>query len=77
MAEQFLKKIEPLHTTHGGREKLMRFLQYFLGFLNPTLSNMYPASDSIKQLVLKMTILRTNMSLTRKIFRFGSIITIL
>ena len=72
----FLKKIEPLSTTHAGREKMMRFVQYSTAFLMPTLTNLNPNSESTQELVKKLGLLKANMSLTRKVMRFGGVISI-
>jgi len=38
--KDFLQKIAPLFTTHGGREKSLRSIQFYCQFLIPTLEKM-------------------------------------
>lgn len=74
---QFLKNIEPLSTTHSGREKMMRFCQYFSAFLMPTIENMNNKSERSQDLVKRLGLIKSNMSLTRKVMRFGGSISII
>lgn len=74
--QQLLQKSAPLFNTHAGRDKVIRLIQYFLLFLLPTLkdrmSRLGPgARDVYEKIVMKMAILYTQCSLTRKVLRFG------
>ena len=71
MVVSLLQRLQPLIQTHAGREKLMRFVQYFSAFLVPFLKNMQPNSEWILKLVAKLALVKANMSLSRKIMRFG------
>jgi hypothetical protein len=55
-------------TSHAGREKCVRLVQYFLMFLIPFLKKKGAVYDS---LVGQLGIMKGSMSLTRKLFRFG------
>ena len=66
-----MDKVAPLTNTHGGREKSIRFIQYFSTFLMPTAKQLYKPGDQLTKLLAKLLMLKNNMSLTRKVFRFG------
>ena len=70
-----MEKVTPVLTTHAGREKCVRIIQYFLMFLIPTIKNMQV--QGFKRLIEKLGIIKSNMSLTRKVLRFGMQIPIL
>jgi hypothetical protein len=40
MSVRLLEKLSPLFSTHSGREKMVRIIQYYLMFLIPTMVNM-------------------------------------
>ena len=40
MSVRLLEKLSPLFSTHAGREKMVRIIQYYLMFLIPTLTQM-------------------------------------
>ena len=40
MAQKTLEKLAPVLSTHSGREKCVRILQYSMMFLVPTVQNM-------------------------------------
>tara|TARA_B110000285_G_C14927311_1_gene515651 strand:+ start:74 stop:412 length:339 start_codon:yes stop_codon:yes gene_type:complete len=86
MSVKLLEKLSPLFSTHGGREKMVRIIQYALMFLIPTLNQMKKgkavqhaitdgrsSSSSIKteELTVRLGYIKANMSLTRKVMRFG------
>ena len=71
MAQNILDKIAPLTNTHSGREKSIRFIQYFSTFLIPTTKQLYKPGTNLEKLLAKLLMLKGSMSLTRKVFRFG------
>ena len=56
---------------------MMRFLQYFCAFLMPTLTNMQGKDKKWEDIIARLGLLRGNMSMTRKIMRFGGEISII
>ena len=57
-----------LINTQLGRDKACRFVQYFVKFIVPTIAAQGPAYADTKDRLEK---LQSNMSLTRKVLRFG------
>ena len=74
--QEFLEKLAPFTNTHSGREKSIRFMQYFTSFLIPTLKS-DSNSVKMKQILQKIDLLKSSMSMTRKVLRFGVEIPIL
>jgi len=70
MVQQFLEKLAPFTNTHPGREKSLRFMQYFLAFLLPTMQA-DGNSAKLKEILAKCDLLKASMSMTRKVLRFG------
>ena len=78
MVSRLLEDSAPLTNTHPGRDKLVRVVQYACMFLVPTLQD-YRASKPIPQetdrmlvtAIEKLAIVKNQMSLTRKVLRFG------
>lgn len=74
MAVKTLEWLEPMTTTHTGREKMMRFCQYFSAFMVPTLQKQGVFYEDAAN---RFALLKANMSLTRKVMRFGGEISII
>ena len=85
-----LNQAAPVFTTHSGREKLARLIQYLLGVIIPTLQKRQPSGRLIEtagrstdqearilKLIAKMAIIKSSMSMTRKVMRFGQQVPIL
>ena len=81
-----LTKLSPLFSTHAGREKLVRFLQYFFMFWIPTLERRkrklietsgQAHNEQMETLIRKMGIIKGSMGMTRKVMRFGAQIPML
>jgi len=70
---RILEDSAPLTNTHSGREKMARFLQYFLTYLAKATQdkNEVEKSRALEKMAAKMLIIKANMSLTRKVMRFG------
>ena len=73
MVQRLMEKLSPVINTHAGREKSVRIMQYLMMFLIPTLQNM----KGIKNILEKLNIIKSQMSLTRKVMRFGMQIPLL
>jgi hypothetical protein len=83
MSVRLLEKLSPLFSTHGGREKMVRIIQYYLMFLIPTMVNMrkgkieHAITDAktsgpkVEEMTVRLGYIKGNMSLTRKVMRFG------
>ena len=83
MSIRLLEKLSPLFSTHSGREKMVRIIQYYLMFLIPTMVNMRkgqvqhaikdgkPGIPKVEDMTVRLGYIKANMSLTRKVMRFG------
>ena len=72
MVYKLLEGISPILQSHSGREKTCRIIFYYLMFLIPTLTKLKDKKTDRELKILKnLELVKGNMSLSRKIFRFG------
>ena len=88
MSTRLLEKLQPVFSSHSGREKMVRIIQYWLMFLIPTMINMKKsrpvkqavqhaitdgktAVPQVEEMTVRLVYIKGNMSLTRKVMRFG------
>ena len=65
---QTLQQSLNLINSRHGRDKMCRFIQYFIKFALPTLESQ---GERYALFITKLKKLEANMSLTRKVLRFG------
>lgn len=76
MVLSILNKTNPIVSSHSGREKCVRFTQYFLMFLIPAIqerlkTSLLQRAVFFQKLVERLGFIKANMGLTRKVMRFG------
>ena len=74
MVYKLLEGIAPILQSHAGREKSCRIIFYYLMFLIPTLQKLKgkrALTDKEALLLQNLDKVKGNMSMSRKIFRFG------